>query len=530
MSKRPELVIGFVAPVGVNVRFLCDETAKALKAFRYDTEEIRLSKLLERTKTCLAQTGTVEDKRIAHLQSKGYEFRKALGTPKALAIATTVEIRERRIQRTGHPDVPGDAIVYLLNQLKHPAEVKFFREVYGASFVLIAAHATKESRRDRLKRHIADSESRGIQGGDTPRADALIATDEEEIRSSSDDFGQNSRNTYPLADIFINLEEEAKVTSEIGRFLDLLFGHPFITPRPDEVAMYHANAASLRSSDESRQVGAVIVNIRKDSDNKTSNVEIISTGMNEVPRRGGGSYWDGSNHSPDGRDQWLERYWNEDRALSIKKGVLSELLEVLKAHNWFAESIKSEETSKLVSELVTNSLKGTQFMSIGEFQRQVHAEMAAIIDSARRGVAVDGKTMFVTTFPCHNCAKHIIAAGISNVVYLEPYPKSRADDLHKEEILLDPRAIATSGDERVAFSPYAGIAPRQYRRLFNMSARGRKSFLSYKDWDAKKEILSPQHLLKNAEGSYLQNERDALASLKTEVFNWDPATICPDAK
>ena len=42
--------------------------------------------------------------------------------------------------------------------------------------------------------------------------------------------------------------------------------------------------------------------------------------------------------------------------------------------------------------------------------------------------------MYVTTFPCHNCAKHIIAAGLERVVYLEPYPKSRAKTLYDEDI------------------------------------------------------------------------------------------------
>ena len=73
-------------------------------------------------------------------------------------------------------------------------------------------------------------------------------------------------------------------------------------------------------------------------------------------------------------------------------------------------------------------------MDIGEFSRPVHAEMAALIDAARRGVPVNGHSLYVTTFPCHNCAKHIVAAGIQRVVYLEPYSKSRAGNLHREDI------------------------------------------------------------------------------------------------
>src|SRR5487761_720278 len=436
MSQRPELVVGFVGPAGVNLRLLCDKTAECLRGFKYKPVEIRLSKLLERYPNWTPPTSNSEDKRILHLQKVGHEFRGELKNAAALALATLVAIREERKSLSGNADTPADGVAFLLNQLKNPSEVKLLRDIYGSSFVLIAAHATKNTRRDNLKMQIAGSESRSTQDDDIAKALNIIRIDDQEPADfiGTDELGQNTRNTYPLADMFVNLERDNLGVFEVGRFIDLLFGHPFHSPRPDEVAMYHASAAALRSSDESRQVGAVIVDVKRDSRRQTSNVEVIATGMNEVPMRGGGFYWDGATNSPDARDQWLIAYRNDDRALTIKKDVLSELLEVLKRKKWLNDSIASTQTPALLKELIPDGLKGTQFLNIGEFQRQVHAEMAALIDSARRGVAVDRRTMFVTTFPCHNCAKHIIAAGIKHVVYLEPYPKSRAVALHEEEI------------------------------------------------------------------------------------------------
>src|SRR5579864_377027 len=112
--------------------------------------------------------------------------------------------------------------------------------------------------------------------------------------------------------------------------------------------------------------------------------------------------------------------------------------------------------------------------------------MAALIDAARRGVAVDGHSMYVTTFPCHNCAKHIISAGIRRVVYLEPYPKSRAINLYGEEIV----AESSTGDEvenKVVFFAFTGIAPNQYRRLFAMSERGAKKGYPLQAWQSQKQ-------------------------------------------
>ncbi|MHB1142822.1 MAG: deaminase [Sulfuricaulis sp.] len=526
MSKRPELIIGFVAPVGVNVHYLCEKTAKVLREFKYNPVEIRLSKLLERFTGWAPPSSSSEDQRISHLQKMGHDFREALRNPAALGLASLVKIREERAELSTNPDEPADGVAYLLNQLKHPSEVGLLRKVYGPSFVLIAAHARKSTRESSLVRSIANSEDRSTQDDDIAKARNIIRIDDEEPGSiGADELGQNTRNTYPLADLFVNFEQETGAESDVRRFMDLLFGHPFHTPRPDEVAMYHASAAALRSSDESRQVGAVIVNVKRDSRHQTSNIEVIATGMNEVPMRGGGFYWDGSANSPDARDQWLIAYRSDDRALTIKKDVLTELLEVLKSKEWFTPPIASTQTPHLLRELIPDGLKGTQFLNIGEFQRQVHAEMAALIDSARRGVAVDGRTMFVTTFPCHNCAKHIIAAGIKHVVYLEPYPKSRASMLHEEEIELESKDGPPSDEDRkddvapkVVFSPYTGIAPRQYRRLFSMSGRGKKALLSLKDWDFRKASLSPQYLVNNASASYLMSEREELAHLSTDRF------------
>src|SRR6185503_4235879 len=213
---------------------------------------------------------------------------------------------------------------------------------------------------------------------------------------------------------------------------------------------------------------------------------------------------------------------------------LGELIDVLRNEDWLAKAIAAKQTPVLLKELIPGRLKGTQFMNISEFQRQVHAEMAALIDSARRGVSVDGHTMYVTTFPCHNCAKHIIAAGLRRVFYLEPYPKSRAQMLHDEEIELeyDDKALAAVDNKaslpKVHFSPYTGIAPRQYQRLFSMLDRGKKNDqYSLKEWDLNRTRLAPQHLVRNSHVSYTLSERQELAALHEDKFLWDRRAVCP---
>jgi deoxycytidylate deaminase len=56
---------------------------------------------------------------------------------------------------------------------------------------------------------------------------------------------------------------------------------------------------------------------------------------------------------------------------------------------------------------------------------EIHAEMNAILDMAKRCVSPVGSTLYITTAPCKNCAKLIIVSGIQRVVYGAEYNRER---------------------------------------------------------------------------------------------------------
>lgn len=62
----------------------------------------------------------------------------------------------------------------------------------------------------------------------------------------------------------------------------------------------------------------------------------------------------------------------------------------------------------------------------------VHAEQNAIIQAARYGINIQGATLYCTHQPCVICAKMIINAGISRVVYKEGYPDEFSLKLFEE--------------------------------------------------------------------------------------------------
>ncbi len=65
----------------------------------------------------------------------------------------------------------------------------------------------------------------------------------------------------------------------------------------------------------------------------------------------------------------------------------------------------------------------------GHEQATVHAEQNAISDAARRGVSLEGACVYITHFPCINCAKILAAAGIREIKYHHDY---RNDELTRE--------------------------------------------------------------------------------------------------
>ena len=58
-----------------------------------------------------------------------------------------------------------------------------------------------------------------------------------------------------------------------------------------------------------------------------------------------------------------------------------------------------------------------------------HAEANALAFAARQGISTDGGTLYVTVSPCDVCARLIIAAGITAVVYDEEYRDSAGREL-----------------------------------------------------------------------------------------------------
>lgn len=455
----PELFFGLVSPVGANLELASKVLAEELDRANYSSYQIRISELIRNIKPYDSLVLSPEDDRINAHMDAGTSIRETTKRGdifSLLSVLAVREHREREHERLGNSPQPTNPIrrhAYIFRSLKHPKEVSALRDIYGSLFFLISAYLPRSKRVDRLSRIIAASRNDPNHDKYRARAEFLVNKDEEEEEKK---LGQDVTHAFPMADLFVDTSNELVVREQISRFIEILFGYQFSTPQKDEMGMYLARSVALRSADLSRQVGAVIFNEKGD---------LISAGCNEVPSGLGGLGWPGD---ADDRD-FVHGF---DSSVKYKHQILGEIIERFKSTKLFNDDIMLKTPDDTLRWLLYGDgkgvLGGAQILDLLEFGRPVHAEMSAITGAARLGLSIAGSTIYTTTFPCHMCARHIIAAGITRVVYIEPYPKSRVADLYENVTAIDQDCWT---DGAVNFQPFVGIAPHRFQEMFAMAKR-----------------------------------------------------------
>lgn len=472
-----EIVLGIITTVGTDNENVIRYMKEHLSKFSYRTEVINVSSQILSDFEEEKHTFESEYERVKYYMDLGNDVRKNSKDATIIMKGVASQILSQR-DSVDNPS-PREKVAYIIKSIKHPKEADYLKQVYGDGFHLIGITSDIIDR----KKYLID-----VKAMTEEQAQELIDRDSDEI----DNMGQHTQDAFQNSDYFINVVDNTEeIKNCVFRLIDLLFGNPFITPTFDEYAMFMAYAASLRSADLSRQIGAVV----------TKNNEILTTGVNDCPRYNGGLYWQLHENNQytdekDGRDYMLGYDSNKIEQTAIIEKIL--------------ENLKLEKTSENI-----NLVKKSGIGSLTEYGRVVHAEMEALLACSRNNISSKGAVMYATTFPCHNCAKHIIAAGIKKVIYIEPYPKSKALDFYHQEI----STSLNDENKKLIFIPFSGVGPRRYVDLFAMSstkwgAKKRKEKNGKKvDWDRKEaKIRNPMRAF-----TYLDYEKAAYVSYYNEI-------------
>ncbi len=450
-----EIVIALCGPMGTPLHPVAETIARLLRGDEYKYKKVDVIRLSDQIRRYARLSGNPSK---TELIEAGNQLRKDHGH----AVLAQIAIQEVTIARAALGEsenrnqaklfpandesvvVTPDHVVrhcHIIDSIKTLDELKLLRSVYGDMLHVVGVYAPIELRIQRLASEAGEDAVQSLINRDSG----------EEV-----EYGQRVRDTFPLADFFLRSDTntDSQLEVRVRRFLDLMLGNRIITPTVAERAMYAAYSAARNSACLSRQVGAAITNDLG---------EILATGWNDVPKPFGGLYQNitlGESLDDD------HRCWNKDGGKCSndeEKTLLSKtIISGLVRAGYVAESNRAE------AELAVR--KDSQLKGLIEFSRAVHAEMHALLNAGGvHGSQIRGGKLFVTTYPCHSCARHLIAAGIREVYFVEPYRKSLATKLHSDAI-----TESEVDAKKVRIIPFDGVAPARFLKFFSSPPDGRK--------------------------------------------------------
>lgn len=461
-----ELVFGIVGHVGSGTSTIAETLKNVLLAQdrngkKYQCEIVKARKVIENWADGQGEPYSKSNHftiaEVERFQDLGDKMREAKRDHAAVARGAIIQIRTLRAQLQGatpidnEPVVPdGNPRAFIVDSIRHPAEVQLLRHLYGDGFVLVGVVCEQTVRKERLSLKYRDA---GLDA-----AEAFMDRD----ANAGQKHGQRVSDAFHLSDYFLDntaaryLDKDHRkanpnwdIAADLMRLIKLVTHDEIERPKIDETAMFEASGAAMRSACLSRQVGAALLDAKGN---------VVATGSNEVPRAGGGVYGESfGNDSVDDRCFRGNKYCSNTREQqAIAEAILGDISKEL--------SSESDKAS------VVQKLRSSRIGELLEFSRAVHAEMDALLAAGRKGASTVGCRLFVTTFPCHYCARHIVSAGVDEVQFIEPYPKSKAFSLHSDSIQNDNAdgkwEPPSEGGGKVLFRPFTGVAPRMYRRAF----------------------------------------------------------------
>jgi deoxycytidylate deaminase len=446
-THTEEVVFGVCSQIGSIKKEVIDSIEKSFIGFGYDVRIIKLREFIDPFINDNSYHKDRTPKFNEHIKKieTGNFLREKNGKDYLANLAITKIATEKAkkfdIKSTKDVDkVESQRICYIIDSIKNTSELSTFRDVYQGVFYLLSIYTPLKERINNLSfPDISISE-----------AEELISIDQFENLPNKN--GQQVRKVFVDGDFFIRVEEKTKpeIQSTIDRYVNLIFEYGIETPTIEERAMYEAKSASVNSACLSRQVGASII---------TKSGELISTGWNDVPKYGGDLYT--SSDIEDNRCFNSGKCYNDYNKSLIKKYIQSEFKKKIDKEN----SDDIDNIRNKITTLLDETLEESSIKTLIEFSRSVHAEMHAIINAGKlNGEKIRGSILFCTTYPCHNCARHIIAAGIEKVYYIEPYIKSKAPELHNDSITEN-----ENEQNKVQILLFEGVSPRRYLSFFKMT-------------------------------------------------------------
>ena len=290
-------VVGYVgsgtSEIAAKLKGLLENSA--LPGGKYDVEILKARKVIENWATRNGETPPSTPQNdlatTRAFQDLGDKMRSrgdhALVARDLIGLIRLTRASKLGISNPGEEPVRPDGVrrAYILDSIRHPAEVELLRRVYQEAFVLVGIVCEAKVRQQRIVNKYTNA---GVVD-----AEKFMARDSRAVEK----YGQRVSDAFHMADFFVDNtveqfvdgepNEDWDISDKLSRLIKIMTAAEVVRPTIAETAMHDAFGAAMQSACLSRQVGAALLD-------QAGNV--IATGTNEVPRAGGGVYGESFQH------------------------------------------------------------------------------------------------------------------------------------------------------------------------------------------------------------------------------------------
>lgn len=373
----------------------------------------------------------------------------------------------------------GSAFV-VIDAIRNPYEARFFRERYSA-FYLVSINAPDTDRSAYL-RNIRKFDEDRIKKIDDAESGTSALEDGEFV-------AQNVKRCIEMSDIHLlnprnELDNNNILKAQIAWYVSLMIHPGLVPPTAMERVMQIAYTAKTNSGCISRQVGAVVTDI----DNS-----IKAVGWNDVPS----GQVPCSLRSLEGLLHSFDPLVYSDYERNNKKfrKRASERKDAFASRD---DLLCGRNLSYCFKD-IRNSLdrKGNQVHT-----RSLHAEENAFLQLSKYGgEGIQGGKLYTTASPCELCAKKAYQLGISQIVFIDPYPG------------ISRQHVITIGSKCPELVQFRGAVVKGYHQLYEPTLPY-KDELEYFDDNSWKQSVRSEKISES-----LQTLRDSGLITQEEMEN-----------
>lgn len=358
--------------------------------------------------------------------------------PACLAVKIDELIKLIRSQNSRKERDKNDYTHIVIDALRNPFEVLYFRERYSAFYLMSISTDEQTRTRKLMEKGFPPEAIKGIDDKENGRKDFSEAYQDIDINRCIE-----------LSDIHLTHDgteytNNRKLTNQIITYLSLIRHPGLIPPSPMERVMQIAYTAKLNSGCLSRQVGAVVTN---------EDFSVLSVGWNTVPQGQTPCSLRCLNDLCAKEDE--NAFSNFERNNSKFSKSASELYQCYLDENGnLTDRLLGVPLAYCFKDIYTSTERGQEHNQV--HTRAVHAEENAFLQLAKYGTSgIKGGKLFSTSSCCELCAKKAYQLGISEIFYIDSYPG------------ITHNHIIECGNNQPKMTLFHGAIGRAYSNLYN---------------------------------------------------------------